>query len=112
MPFLPLRRTTDPPHVLRTTTERFYAHVPWVEAPPEHAELELDDIAGMSGGPIFAVRNPDSNAAEYWLIAVQSSWLPGRRVLAGSFMETIAREINCWIDRHQDGLQDYLIRGT
>jgi hypothetical protein len=109
MPFLPLCRTKNPPEVLRPEIPRFYAHVPSVDAPPELGELGFESIAGMSGGPIFAVRDPRSDQSEYWLVAVQNSWDADKRVLAATFMETIAEKIEQWIDAQGSKLAGYQV---
>jgi len=40
------------------------------------------DIKGMSGGPVFALRREPNDQLRYWLIGVQSSWLPVSKVVA------------------------------
>lgn len=40
----------------------------------------VDDIAGMSGGPVFGLR-PNDHRMLYWIIGVQSSWYPSSRVV-------------------------------
>ncbi len=109
MPFLPLCRTENPPEVLRPEIPRFYSHVPSVDAPPEVAELGFESIGGMSGGPIIAVDDPKSDQSEYWLVAVQNSWDADKRVLAATFMETIAEKIRQWIDDQGSKLADYRV---
>ena len=40
----------------------------------------MDDIAGMSGGPIFGVKLVDGRL-RYWVIGIQSSWVERSRVI-------------------------------
>ena len=40
------------------------------------------DIAGMSGGPIFAFEIVNGHG-KYWLVALQSKWLPESKVIIG-----------------------------
>ena len=42
----------------------------------------VTDIKGMSGGPVFALRREPNDQLRYWLIGVQSSWLPVSQVVA------------------------------
>ena len=37
---------------------------------------DLPDIDGMSGGPILAIQKDNQGQARYWVVALQSSWLP------------------------------------
>jgi hypothetical protein len=44
----------------------------------------IKSVVGMSGGPIFAGRNnADEKSFTYWLVAIQSSWIPQRRIILG-----------------------------
>jgi len=45
------------------------------------------DFDGMSGGPIFGIRTKPK--VEYWIVAIQRSWLPIRKVIIGSRVPTI-----------------------
>ena len=36
----------------------------------------LSNIEGMSGGPIFGFYQNDKDELRYWLLALQSRWLP------------------------------------
>ena len=42
--------------------------------------LPLDDIGGMSGGPILGF---SKEADKYWIVAIQSSWLPESKIVFG-----------------------------
>jgi hypothetical protein len=55
---------------------------------------DLRDIQGMSGGPIIGVRHLDGGRAIYSLVAIQSRWLPERRIVIGTLMSEIARDID------------------
>ena len=48
--------------------------------------LNLKSVRGMSGGPIFGFRNSDS---QYWIIALQSSWDPQKRIIYGCSLPVI-----------------------
>ena len=42
------------------------------------------NIEGMSGGPIIGLNGEDEGNADYWVIAVQSSWFPLSRIVCAS----------------------------
>jgi hypothetical protein len=56
------------------------------------------DIAGMSGGPVFAIRQ-HGDQLRYWVIGIQSGWLPASRIVyfcpigffAGCLREAVVR---------------------
>jgi hypothetical protein len=50
-------------------------------------DLPLDDISGMSGGPILGF---SKNADKYWIVAIQSSWLPESKIVFGCPIPVIA----------------------
>lgn len=50
-------------------------------------ELPLDDIGGMSGGPILGF---SKTADKYWIVAIQSSWLSASKVVFGCPIPIIA----------------------
>ena len=42
----------------------------------------VTSIKGMSGGPVFALQHVANGKLRYWLVGVQSSWLPDKRIVA------------------------------
>ena len=69
-----LHPTDDPPPELIHKFERFYAKV---------ADLgHIDDIEGMSGGPIFGFKKLPSGEAIYALVGLQNSWLKKEKCIA------------------------------
>lgn len=44
--------------------------------------LAIQSVEGMSGGPIFAFKESDQQT-RYWIVALQSSWHPKRRIVYG-----------------------------
>jgi len=61
--------------------------------------VDLKSIVGMSGGPIFGFRRSENGQIAYWPVAIQSRWLPGKRIVIGSFVAPIAAEIEQCISR-------------
>ncbi len=62
----------------------FYGRV--LEPSPTPANIQ--DIKGMSGGPIFSVRR-EGNGVRCHLFALQSSWLPDSRIAKATRIDTI-----------------------
>jgi hypothetical protein len=64
---------TEPPeNSLNTTFPRFIAKI--------DDPCPIDSVEGMSGGPIFGF---SENYEQYWIVAIQSSWLPQQRIVFG-----------------------------
>ena len=50
-------------------------------------------IQGMSGWPIFGFKKNAAGQLAYWPVAIQSQWLPERRIVIGTMIPSIASEI-------------------
>ncbi len=61
--------------------------------------VDIKSIVGMSGGPILGFRKNADGQLAYWPVAIQSRWLPDRRIVIGSFLPPLAAGIEEWIDR-------------
>jgi hypothetical protein len=59
---------------------------------------EVNSIRGMSGGPIFGVHVGEYET-RYWLIAIQSKWLPESHYIAGCSAELLGDIIQHSIDQ-------------
>lgn len=58
--------------------------------------LPLSSVKGMSGGPIFGFRlKPE---ARYWIVALQSSWNPQKRIVYGCDLPTLASLMTKWTE--------------
>jgi len=51
---------------------------------------------GMSGGPIFGFRH--GPPMTYWVVAIQSSWLPSEGIVFGCPLPIMAELLTTWID--------------
>lgn len=109
-PLLPIRRIDDPPNVLKRGTDRFYAEVPIMSGTVHGETIVLTDIDGMSGGPIFAVKQTDEDKVRYWVVAVQSGWVKNSRVLAACPIQPLVQAIEECVDAHVDELQGHEAR--
>ncbi len=58
------------------------------------AKYQIEDITGMSGGPIIGFNKEWSN---YWIVAVQSSWLPQRKITFGCLVSVFAQLVDDWL---------------
>lgn len=67
----------DAPADAKITRGRTFAKIR--AAPGDKARVY--DVDGMSGGPIFGILTKD-NSFSYWVIGVQSSWLPSPRIVS------------------------------
>jgi len=61
-----------------------------------HKNLPLSSIVGMSGGPIFGFRH--GPPMTYWVVAIQSSWLPSEGIVFGCPLPVLAELLTTWID--------------
>ena len=61
--------------------DNFFAQVPDASELSEGEEAGLQDILGLSGGPIIGWRRNNQGIVSYSILAIQSSWWPSSRVL-------------------------------
>ena len=67
-----------------------------------NSNVNLSSIVGMSGGPIIGFRRNTDGQLAYWPVAVQSRWLPERKIVIGSLIAPIAADVEEWIQRAID----------
>lgn len=76
---VPLQPATAPSSSTdSTSTEKVFGKI---VTQPDLDNAVVNDVKGMSGAPIYGVKEVDG-ALRYWLIGVQSSWLPSSRIVA------------------------------
>ncbi len=85
---IPVRRI-DPPPEMATKFPRFYGQLSR-RLVNEHTGASLDDMQGLSGGPIVGFKPYPDGQVRYFLVAVQSGWRRDLRVVAGPLMPAIA----------------------
>jgi hypothetical protein len=61
-----------------------------------NSKLQLMSVEGMSGGPIFGFRF--GAETRYWIVALQSSWLPERRIVFGCPLPILAPLLTKWAE--------------
>jgi hypothetical protein len=89
----PLRFEPNPPIDLESKIPRFYARLIDTTDDGKPNGTPLDDIDGMSGGPIFGLRTTDGDQIEYYLVAMQSSWFKGLRMICGCLAARLGEAI-------------------
>lgn len=60
-------------------------------------ESHIQDIGGMSGGPVFGASKTDGEY-RYWLVGLQSSWEPSSRVIATVGVHLTHRVLRPWAE--------------
>lgn len=69
----------EPPHIdQHDSAPRFYGKI-------RHAQ-RMDDIVGMSGGPIIGFGYDSERRLRYWPVAIQSAWLKNEQIIIGSYL--------------------------
>lgn len=87
---MPLERAEEPTVAGRKAENQFYARL---------TDLgNVKDIGGMSGGPVFAVKEIEGKW-KYKLIGVQSSWYRSARTIAACPIAKFAAAIEGLVDR-------------
>jgi hypothetical protein len=59
--------------------------------------LGISSIVGMSGGPILGFNTQRPHV--YWVVAIQSTWLPQSKIVYGCPLPTIGRLLKEWMPR-------------
>jgi hypothetical protein len=63
---------------------------------PDMTDFKIEDIVGMSGGPILSIeRTPDAKFA-YRLAGIQIKWKPESEIVCAEPIETIASVLSNW----------------
>ena len=60
--------------------------------------LPLKSVSGMSGGPISGFRR-EPQFARTWIVALQSSWVPERRIVYACPLPLLASLMIEWADQ-------------
>ncbi len=58
--------------------------------------VKLRSVKGMSGGPIFGFRLSPDGTLHYWVVALQSSWNPSKRIVYGCSLPALASLMTKW----------------
>ncbi len=89
--------TDDPPDCLRGAFDRFFGHVIRGTGYRNGRVIEVDDIDGMSGGPVFGV-HIEQGRIKFSLVGIQSGWEPDSRVIAACPVPPFAEWLAGMID--------------
>jgi hypothetical protein len=96
---LPLTKLDEPPEQLRRFSYPMF--VGQIES-----MQDLESIQGMSGCPIFGCFKDEEGDVQYRFVAVQSGWLPSRRVVFGCDLHHLVRLISPRIRRIEGSRTD------
>ncbi len=88
--WIPLRPCSEPAE-MKKGGERFYAKLP--DDIFRSDGVELKDVDGMSGGPIFIVKKLPDGSQKYCVLALQTSWRRDLRVIAGNYIKPVGEGI-------------------
>jgi hypothetical protein len=77
---MPIEQIDGPPKDLPDVKETLYPRF-WARL---ISRKGIDDIGGMSGGPIFGLAHDKEGNLRYWAVAIQSGWWKGPGVIAAN----------------------------
>ena len=94
---LPLAETTSPappPDDRWLDTAAFYGKIlPF----PDMPDFEVDDIKGMSGGPVLSVERNKDGRIVYRLVGIVQSWYPSQGIVRAEPIARVAETIEAWL---------------
>ena len=62
-------------------------------------KFDIDSIVGMSGGPIIGVGEDTQGNYCYWIVAIQSRWLPERKIVFGCSLPVLGELVEAELQR-------------
>lgn len=90
-----IERLDEPPvcSEIRFAPNMFYG---CINISPEFGRTHqpLNNIEGMSGGPIFGFKKMQNGECRYWIVASQSSWYKQERIIVGCPVWVLAEWIS------------------
>jgi hypothetical protein len=99
---LPLSEIAPPPEFSNdpvwSNVEAFYGKIlPYTDNP----NFEVDDVKGMSGGPVLSVeRDPDGRIL-YRLVGIIQSWAAAQLIIRAEPIQKVAQAIDAWLREQQ-----------
>jgi hypothetical protein len=94
LPIIEVQRTSDSPgDSFWDHNNSFYGKILRF---PDQPALRIDNIVGMSGGPILSIeRSPDAKIG-IRLVGVQVEWLPSSEIVRAESIQEIAAALDAW----------------
>jgi len=88
-----IRRIENPTDLLKKVRPGlFYGQI--------RLDQDLKSIKGMSGGPIFAFQKDKEGRIRYWLVGLQSSWVPDKQIIIAHPITVLGKALReCFIIR-------------
>ena len=63
---------------------------------PDLEDFRIDDIVGMSGGPILSIERTSESKFAYRLVGIQVKWKPEMKIICAEPIESIALALSKW----------------
>lgn len=98
---IPVQRIYDPPSEVIVNYPRFYGKIP---DNLSNSENDIEDIDGMSGGPIFGFKKDAEDKLRYWVVALQSGWFKNFRIITACPVQNFVE----WFDSELEKVMDNL----
>lgn len=89
------RMHSQPANVPETDLPMFYGTIP--------NDDSISDIEGMSGGPVFGFGRGSDSKPRYWLVGLQSHWIPSSRTTIAVPTSVLGKYLRHRIDRDIGG---------
>ena len=64
---------------------------------PDMQEFQVEDIAGMSGGPVFSIERTPSSQLAYRLAGIQVAWKPSSGIIRAEPIDIIESMLKSWL---------------
>lgn len=94
LPLLPVDLRVDLKDEIKKNRNSFYARILKY---PDNPEFTMENIEGMSGGPILSIeRTPESRFA-YRLVGIQAGWLPNLEIIRAEPIDCIVSVLDDWL---------------
>jgi len=96
---LPLKGIPPPPELADlpgwSDSEAFYGKIlPY----PDYPAFKVEEIKGMSGGPILSVERDPDGRIRYRLVGVIQSWAPSQSIIRAEPVHRVAEAIDAWLE--------------
>ncbi len=96
---LPLKEVVPPPEFADdpkwSDREAFYGEIlPFTDNP----KFEVDDIKGMSGGPILSVERDSKGRIGYRLVGIIQSWATAQSIIRAEPIHRVSQVIDEWLE--------------
>jgi hypothetical protein len=100
---LPLEEVLPPPEFagdpVWSNPRAFYGKIlPF----PDYPDFDLDNLRGMSGGPILSVERTENGYIGYRLVGVIQSWARAQSIIRAEPIDLVSRTVDKWLDERDN----------